>query len=778
MFLFNKIRLSTTANQRTSLSNQSPIYRQAVALAVVWLILLAGFLLANYPDQSKLQRYALELSSFTDNIVKPDLLKKHCGDNVNQLIYEHRHDSQFGLEQACQNLSHAQNQLKTESIQQLEQLQSQLATTWQHQRREQRQTDLVRNETGIELGRDYVNSRQTWLHLNKNGQLDSINQLLSVKTDNFSPALQQSWALSLMAVADGNRRFLYSQLFASQPTLAKLLNQTASDVALVYEANRNQQKALQANQLLATFGTINQLGMLPQLFIWSWVAFVLLALPTWLTPKRSFFAVGNSHSATLQNADITSLITHPVSQIAWASIAWGAVMVFVSHGLILPIKVGLMLACGGLLWGLLCVFSPLKSLLIRYPDNREIMTSAWIYPLFVGISVFGLLILFDLSTRSYLPLRYIFLNHFKDLFWCFVFISLARPFAMLFGALVKKLVIGNLLHFFWANAKSQQRLAKIWLALLSVGFLAVAVWMKSDPAKVAEWAKLWLLVFLAVFLAINQRRLLQQLLFSPKKIRQKPKMPLLLLFSLLVPMLALFIADEKGTILVLLFVMTFLLGVALSNKIFQMGGRGAWLGVLSSTAILLILLMILVNLSGFNDRTAERVSAWINPFIATNDQMAILHWFRQSIPNFGYGFGDIPWCGYQLTGCQGVPMQMQSDYTVTSVMAVVGVFPAVGLLAVYVAWLLAVAFGQLAYANEQMKTRLLTSHYFLLSWVVLVWVVVTLFQALVTISGNLGMLPLTGVTLPFVSYGTSNLWLNTLMLSLALYQPKLVLNPD
>ena len=142
----------------------------------------------------------------------------------------------------------------------------------------------------------------------------------------------------------------------------------------------------------------------------------------------------------------------------------------------------------------------------------------------------------------------------------------------------------------------------------------------------------------------------------------------------------------------------------------------------------------------------------------------------------GYGFGDIPWCGYQLTGCQGVPMQMQSDYTITSVMAVVGVFPAVAVMAVYFGWLAWIARQQMAFANEQMKSRLLSSGYFLLAWVILLWVVLTVFQALVTISGNLGMLPLTGVTLPFLSYGTSNLWFNTIMLSLALFQPKLMLD--
>nr|WP_313090830.1 FtsW/RodA/SpoVE family cell cycle protein [Moraxella sp. CTOTU48268] len=406
----------------------------------------------------------------------------------------------------------------------------------------------------------------------------------------------------------------------------------------------------------------------------------------------------------------------------------------------------------------------------KFPDNRAMLSSAWIYPLFVGFVTFGLMILFDLSTRSYLSLRYIFLNHFKDLFWCFVFISLARPISSLLSWGLKTMVANNLLHSSWGNIKSAMTKARVWLLAFAVGYLGLAVFIHSDSAKVAELSKIWLMVFLGVFLAINQRGLINHLFFRSKK------MTLLLAFAVVLPFIALGIANEKGTMLVFLFLFTFLVGVALSNKIFQMGGRGYILGVLSSTAILLLLMMVLVNLSGFDARTAERVNAWVNPFVASNDQMAILHWFRDSVPMIGYGFGDIPWCGYHLSGCQGVPLQMQSDYTITSVMAVVGIGASVVLMMVYFAWLALIARQQMAFASEQMKSRLLSGGYFLLAWVILLWVVITVFQALVTISGNLGILPLTGVTLPFLSYGTSNLWLNSIMLSLALFQPKLMLD--
>ena len=720
---------------------------EIVMLAVVWLLLMVAFLLADYSHSPKLQRYQLELSSYTPGIAKPQLLTQYCGDNVITTLYENRNDPNFGITQACAQASQP-NVLISHAQQHLVNTQQALASVWQSQGKAQRQTQLVENETGVQLGANQQANRQQWLNLNDRGQLDSVNALLATKTDNFSQAQLANYAVSLVAVADGNRRFPYSRLFASQPALARLLNQSANDVASIYDANNNQHKAAQANDLLPLIGTPKHLGMLSQVCIWSWVTWGLL----WLSRRKHWLEV-----------------------LPIAMTVWGVVIAGVSHSVILPMMTGFVLFGVGVLLSVLMIFSPMRRLMDTFPDNRAILSSAWLYPLFVGFATFGLMILFDLSTRSYLSLRYIFLNHFKDLFWCFVFISLARPISHGVSWGLKTLVANNLLQSSWGNVKSAQTRARIWLGAFAVGYLGLAVLIHNDSAKVAELSKIWLMVFFGVFLAINQRGLINQLFFRAKK------MTVLLAFAVALPFIALAIANEKGTMLVFLFMFTFLVGVALSNKIFQMGGRGYILGVLSSTAILLLLMMVLVNLSGFDARTAERVNAWVNPFVATNDQMAILHWFRESVPLIGYGFGDIPWCGYhltsgQLSSCQGVPLQMQSDYTITSVMAVVGISASVVLMMVYFGWLALIARQQMAYASEQMKSRLLSGGYFLLAWVILLWVVITVFQALVTISGNLGILPLTGVTLPFLSYGTSNLWLNSILLSLALFQPKLMLD--
>ena len=48
------------------------------------------------------------------------------------------------------------------------------------------------------------------------------------------------------------------------------------------------------------------------------------------------------------------------------------------------------------------------------------------------------------------------------------------------------------------------------------------------------------------------------------------------------------------------------------------------------------------------------------------------------------------------------------------------------------------------------------------------WVVLALCQLAVTVAGNLAVIPLTGVTFPFVSFGMTSLVVNMAMLGLAI----------
>ena len=56
----------------------------------------------------------------------------------------------------------------------------------------------------------------------------------------------------------------------------------------------------------------------------------------------------------------------------------------------------------------------------------------------------------------------------------------------------------------------------------------------------------------------------------------------------------------------------------------------------------------------------------------------------------------------------------------------------------------------------------------LLSWLAVAWVVLTSCQLAVTVAGNLAVLPLTGVTFPFVSFGMTSLLVNLGFLALCI----------
>jgi cell division protein FtsW (lipid II flippase) len=56
----------------------------------------------------------------------------------------------------------------------------------------------------------------------------------------------------------------------------------------------------------------------------------------------------------------------------------------------------------------------------------------------------------------------------------------------------------------------------------------------------------------------------------------------------------------------------------------------------------------------------------------------------------------------------------------------------------------------------------------LLSWVAVCWVVLALCQLSITVAGNLAVLPLTGVTFPFVSFGMTSLVVNMAVLGLVI----------
>jgi cell division protein FtsW (lipid II flippase) len=182
----------------------------------------------------------------------------------------------------------------------------------------------------------------------------------------------------------------------------------------------------------------------------------------------------------------------------------------------------------------------------------------------------------------------------------------------------------------------------------------------------------------------------------------------------------------------------------------------------------------LFRVGAVDDVTAARLENLAAPLASGNDQLALVTWFQRASPVDGYGLGAVPWCGYGASaGCAGVPAQVQSDYTFT---AMVGAFGAP------VAWMLTLGcalwlhrlirhHGRVTRGEPHFVARsgrIVSDEQGFLSWLALTWVVLALCQLAVTVAGNLAVIPLTGVTFPFVSFGMTSLLVNVTMLALAI----------
>jgi cell division protein FtsW (lipid II flippase) len=184
--------------------------------------------------------------------------------------------------------------------------------------------------------------------------------------------------------------------------------------------------------------------------------------------------------------------------------------------------------------------------------------------------------------------------------------------------------------------------------------------------------------------------------------------------------------------------------------------------------------LVLLRAGAVDAVTASRLESMAAPFASINDQLALVSWFRAAAPSEGFGIGTTPWCGFVSAGaCSGVPAQIHSDYTFT---AIAGVFGSTAAWAVSIGmavWLhrLVRHHGRVTRGEPQLLAvgaQIGNDGQALLSWLAIAWVVLTSCQLAVTVAGNLAVLPLTGVTFPFVSFGMTSLLVNMALLGLCL----------
>ena len=411
-------------------------------------------------------------------------------------------------------------------------------------------------------------------------------------------------------------------------------------------------------------------------------------------------------------------------------------------------------------------------------SSAQAMSSRIGYAGLVLATGLGWLLLLDLSANGQPGNRYLALYHQGHLWLGMLVFSvllfLRQPLSRGLGwmlSIAGEMARGSVRRLGFAGAFAA--LSLLTLAAV-VGF---GLSLSNMRQLTSELGRVWLIVGAAWFFFLRAGPLAERLARSGPAGMSFWGYVRPLLFVVAVLIAAMLITRDMGPLLIAGYASGAFLAAAVAMWWYQRSGRTRWAFVL---AVALFATWIgattvaLFKLGSADGVTATRLESLAAPFASTNDQLALVSWFQHATPPEGFGIGAAPWCGYAPVGnCSGVPAQIHSDYTFT---AIVGVF---GAMAAWTAALACAVWLHRLIRHHGRVTRgeplliatgghLANDGQALLSWVGVAWVVLTSCQLAVTVAGNLAVLPLTGVTFPFVSFGMTSLLVNLAFLALCL----------
>jgi cell division protein FtsW (lipid II flippase) len=291
---------------------------------------------------------------------------------------------------------------------------------------------------------------------------------------------------------------------------------------------------------------------------------------------------------------------------------------------------------------------------------------------------------------------------------------------------------------------------KYTLAVAAIGLLVLpalpgvgatingaSLWVRLGPIafQPGEFAKVLLVVFLAGYLRDN-RELLASRLPSPKHFG-----PLLLIWG--GAMLVLFQTNDLGGGLLYFAVFLAMLYVA----------TGRWPYVVAGTGLFAAGAYGLYQVV---PRVASRVSVWLDPW---SDPSGAGYQLAQSLYAISGGglFGTGLGRGVLVApgGSTYIPF-LETDFIYSAIAQELGLAGGVAVVLLYV-----------LFVYRGLRIAMLADDGF--SKLLATGLTATLgIQAFIIIGGVSGLIPLTGITLPFVSYGGSSIVANTLLLGLLL----------
>jgi len=422
------------------------------------------------------------------------------------------------------------------------------------------------------------------------------------------------------------------------------------------------------------------------------------------------------------------------------------------------------------------VLSPWLSRLLATGPQQ--MASAVGYPGLVFATGVGWLLLLDLSANGHPGNRYLALYHQGHL-WLgmlalciviFVRQQVGRALSWILS-LVDGLASSVGRRFGVAGGAAL--LVVLMLALTGI----IGALLLNVRQLTSEIGRLWLIVGAAWFFFLRGTPLTERLARSGNSLRSLVRYVWPLLFVVGVLIGTMVSTHDMGPLMIAGYGAGAFVAASIAMWWYQRrGAAGAafLLAVILFVAWILATTGALFRVGALDEVGAARLENAAAPLASANDQLALVTWFQRAAPEAGFGPGAVPWCGFGAAGtCAGVPAQIQSDYTFTALVGEFGWTAAWAITLGCAAWLhLLIRQHGRATRGEprfvRVGGRIGNDDQAFVSWLCVMWVVLALCQLAVTVAGNLAVIPLTGVTFPFVSFGMTSLLVNMAMLGLAI----------
>jgi cell division protein FtsW (lipid II flippase) len=439
----------------------------------------------------------------------------------------------------------------------------------------------------------------------------------------------------------------------------------------------------------------------------------------------------------------------------------------------LPADFVLALAAAAMVLALIAPFvSP------RAARVRQTLASRVGYPGFVVATGLGWLLVIDLAANGPASNRYLALYHHGHLWLAMVALTVVAFLRPPIGrALAWALAIGDELAGRVRRLLGRPLTAMVAVALVAAIVGVAGALLSGIRQLTSEMGRVWLVVGVAWFFFLRGAPAAERLARGGHAFVSLVRYAWPLAFVGVVLAGLMLATRDMGPLLIASYAAGAFLAATMAMWWHLRRGAialPAAFAMLGFTAWIAAITLALFRFGALDEVAAGRLENVAAPLASANDQLALVGWFRQAAPPEGFGLGAIPWCGFaSAASCAGVPAQIQSDYTFTALTGAFGWIAAWAITLGAALWLhrLIRHHGRVTRGEPRFVRRdgrIVADDQAFVSWLGVAWVVLTLCQLAVTVAGNVAVIPLTGVTFPFVSFGMTSLVVNSAFLALCL----------